>query len=659
MKNILLLSICLPLIISCHSSQSYILQSPNKLNTIQISLQGKKLTYSINSESTPIIETSGMGMLLKDFDLSSFTSLRMIEHSVCDTSWETIWGENKTITDHHNRALYEASNAKHKLHIEIKTFNDGIAFRYLIPEQGLDSLYLMDELTEFNISNNPTFWWIEADYDSYEKLYTKSQINEIDSAHTPLTVKFNNSRYIAIHEAALVNYASMTLKNNGKGFECNLVPWPDGIKVKTAHTLTSPWRVIIIGGKAGDLIESDMILNLNQPNKLIDTKWIKPMRYMGIWWDMHLQTKTWHEGEKHGASTQYAMQMIDFASLHGFNGLLVEGWNKGWKEWRNWDFTKPYASFDIEKVQQYAIEKNMTLIGHHETGGRVSTEYEPQMQAAFEYYAQIGVKAVKTGYVGKIDNGQYHHGQWMVNHYQRVLECAAKEKINIIAHEPIKDTGLRRTWPNFLAREGVRGQEYNAWGNPSNPPEHTTIIPFTRGLAGPTDFTPGAFRLTLEEYRGENLPSRIPTTLAKQLALYVTIYSPVQMACDLPKHYQEHIDMFEFIKKVPVDWETSKVINGEIGEYLTIARKDRTSDNWYVGSITNEEGRILNLELHFLDKNKAYKAIVYKDGENANWKSNPYEYTIESMTVDYTENMELNLAPGGGCAIEFIALQEK
>jgi alpha-glucosidase len=599
-----------------------------------------------------------MGMLLKEFDLSSFTSLHMIEHSVCDTSWETIWGENKMIGDHHVRALFEASNAKHKLHIEIKTFNDGIAFRYIIPEQGMDSLNLMNELTEFNINNNPTYWWIEADYDSYERLYKKSHINEIDSAHTPLTAKFDNSKYIAIHEAALVNYASMTLKNNGTGFECNLVPWPDGVKVKTARTLTSPWRVIIIGDNAGDLIESDMILNLNQPNKLKDTDWIEPMRYMGIWWDMHLQTKTWHEGEKHGATTDYAMQMIDFASLHGFKGLLVEGWNTGWEEWRNWDFTKPYADFDIEKVQQYAIEKNMTLIGHHETGGRVSTEYEPQMQAAFEYYAQLGIKAVKTGYVGKIDNGQYHHGQWMVNHYQRVLETAAKEKIALIAHEPIKDTGLRRTWPNFLAREGVRGQEYNAWGNPSNPAEHTTIIPFTRGLAGPTDFTPGAFRMTLEEYRGENFSSRIPTTLAKQLALYVTIYSPVQMACDLPKHYQEHMDMFKFIKDVPVDWETSKVIHAEIGEYLTIARKDRTSDNWYLGSITNENGRTLNLELNFLNKNQTYKAIIYKDGENADWKSNPYEYNIESMTVDFTKTMELNLAPGGGCAIEFIALQK-
>ncbi|TLX74980.1 glycoside hydrolase family 97 protein [Labilibacter sediminis] len=639
--------------VSCSQKHEFSLSSADHKNKITVSLVNGEVSYNVKRNSETIITSSKLGLDFKELTLRQFNSITQKKTFTTQEKWETSWGEKKIITDHHNSMVIELKNDQHKLELHLKSFNDGIAFRYIVPEQNLDSLHLLNELTQFNTPADADYWWIHADYDSYELLYQQSQLAKVDTAHTPLTAKLKSGKHFSIHEAALVDYAAMTLKNNGNGFDCDLVPWPDGIKVKTLKTMTSPWRVILLADDATGLVDSDMILNLNEPNKLGDVSWVKPMKYMGIWWDMHLDTKTWHQGENHGATTEYAMEMIDFASTHGFKGLLVEGWNIGWETWSNWDFTKAYPDFDIEKVQQYANDRDMTIIGHHETGGKVAYEYEPQMKDAFELYGKLGIEAVKTGYVGKIDNKQFHHGQWMVNHYQRVIELAAQNKVSVVAHEPIKDTGLRRTYPNFLAREGVRGQEYNAWGNPPNPPNHTTIIPFTRGLSGPTDFTPGVFRLTYEEYRGDDYPSRVSTTLAKQLGLYVTIYSPVQMACDLPKHYKEHLSMFEFIKSVPVDWEYSKTINAEIGKYFTIARKDRDSDNWYLGSISNEKPRTFEIKLDFLDTDKEYKAIIYADGKSAHWKDNPYEYTITQTTVLYNDSLSINLAAGGGCAIEF------
>ena len=658
MKQIvIILSTLMALTSSCQINTNYALSSPDDKNLITISLNNNDLHYSVSRNGEELISKSKLGLVFKELDLSKFDNIKFVSNTENNTSWETVWGENKIINDDHKALTLEVSSEGKNMLVQFKAFNDGVAFRYVIPKQNLDSLNLQDEITQFNVAQEGDFWWIHADYDSYELLYQQTPLAQIDTAHTPLTAKLKNGMHLAIHEAALIDYASMTLKNNGNGFDCDLVPWPDGIKVKTKNTLTTPWRTIVLSDDAKGLIESDMVVNLNEPNKLEKTDWIEPMRYMGIWWDMHLNTRTWHAGKKHGATTEYAKEMIDFASANGFKGLLVEGWNLGWETWSDWDFTKAYPDFDMEGVQKYAQDKGMTIIGHHETGGKVATEYEPQMEAAFEYYGKLGIKAVKTGYVGKIDNGQYHHGQWMVNHYQRVLELAAKNKVAVVAHEPIKATGLRRTYPNFLAREGVRGQEYNAWGNPSNPPSHTVTIPFTRGLSGPTDFTPGAFQMTYEDFREEGFPSRVSTTLAKQLALYVTIYSPVQMACDLPKHYDKHPEMFEFIKNVPVDWETSRVINAEVGVFLTIARKDRNSDNWYLGAITNEESRDLKVSLDFLDADKNYKAIIYQDGKGADWKENPYDYQIVAKQVNTKDSLTLNLAKGGGCAIAFKVLK--
>ncbi|WP_044204296.1 glycoside hydrolase family 97 protein [Flammeovirga sp. OC4] len=635
------------------SAKEWVLHSPDNKNEVKVIFTGGKLFYEIKREGETLITKSSLGLTFKQFDLSQFKQVKQVSTNSVNEKWEMIWGEQKEVVNNYHEAQWNAlTKNKDKLVLEFRIFNDGVSFRYKVLNDEGKHLDLLDEKTAFNLPENPETWWIHADYDSYELLYQKTQLSEVDSAHTPMTMELNSGVHVSIHEAALIDYASMTLKNNGQGVDCDLVPWADGIKVKKDGDLISPWRTVIIGDNAGDLVESTMVLNLNEPNVLKETDWIQPMRYMGIWWDMHLNTRGWKKDEKHGATTEYAKEYIDFASKNGFEGLLVEGWNIGWEKWDNWNFTEAYDDFDIEEVQRYAQENGMTLIGHHETGGKVAYQYEPQMEEAFKLYHRLGIKAVKTGYVGKIDNGEYHHGQWMVNHYQRVVDLGAKYKVAIIAHEPIKATGLRRTYPHFLAREGVRGQEYNAWAYPSNPPEHTVILPFTRGLAGPIDFTPGAFRMTFDgTYREEGYPSRVSTTLAKQLALYVTMYSPVQMACDLPKHYEEFPEMFQFITHVPVNWEESKVLNASIGEYYTVARKDRDTPNWYIGSITNENSRDLTIQLDFLEEGKMYQMTHFEDGENADWEFEPYNYRISNKMVKKGDTVQLTLAPGGGTAI--------
>ncbi|GAA4840246.1 glycoside hydrolase family 97 protein [Algivirga pacifica] len=653
MKKLSILLLLLTNFVVIGYTKDWTLTSPDKSNVAIITFKNGDLSYQVKRRGQEVITASSLGMKFKQFDLNAFNAVKKIASREVEQSWQMVWGEQQIVLDHYKETQWEVTTAqKETMLITFRVFNDGVAFRYEVINKDGRALDLMDEVTEFNIPEDPSTWWIHADYDSYELLYQKTPLSKVDIAHTPMTMRLASGIHMSIHEAALVDYASMTLKNNGKGVTCDLVPWRDGVKVKKEASFTSPWRTIILGDNAGDLVESTMVLNLNEPSKIEDTSWIKPMRYMGIWWDMHLNTKSWKQGVKHGATTAYAKEYIDFASKNGFEGLLVEGWNIGWERWDNWDFTKAYDDFDIEEVQRYAQERGMTLIGHHETGGKVSKQYEPQMEEAFKFYNKLGIPAVKTGYVGKIDNGEYHHGQWMVNHYHRVMELGAKYKVAIVAHEPIKATGLRRTYPHFLAREGVRGQEYNAWANPSNPPEHTVILPFTRGLSGPIDFTPGAFRMTFDgTYREEGYPSRVSTTLAKQLALYVTIYSPVQMACDLPKHYEEFPEMFQFITHVPVDWAKTKVLGAEIGEYYTVARKDRHSDNWYIGSITNEDARDIEVTLDFLEEGKTYRMTYFGDGEEANWKDAPYDYQIFNREVKKGDTVKLHLAAGGGAAI--------
>ena len=656
---------------SCSTSTT--VSSPDGTITINFELKGGKPFYSVQKNGNPVIIPSALGIKLSQkLQLDSNFKVVALKQSVFDETWTQPWGEQKEIRNHYNALrvdLGAASGEEKKLTIVFRVFNDGIGFRYIIPEQSAFSdIEIMDELTEFNLAGDNKSWWIKAyQWNRYEYLYQTSPVSKIDTVHTPFTMQTDDGLFLSIHEAALTDYSSMTLANKGNlSLEADLVPWSDGVKVRGSAPLKSPWRTIQIAGCAGDLITSYLILNLNEPNKLGDVSWVEPGKYVGIWWEMHLEKSTWSSGPRHGATTKNAKKYIDFAAKNGFKGVLVEGWNLGWDG--NWiengdkfNFTQPYKDFDIKEVAAYAAAKGVSLIGHHETGGGV-LNYESQLEDAFALYKSLGVKAVKTGYVnygtgikridqaGKVQ-GEWHHGQFMVRHYRHVVEVAAKNKIMLDVHEPIKATGIRRTYPNMMTREGARGQEYNAWSpDGGNPPDYTTILPFTRLLAGPMDFTPGIFDLLYEKAKPNN---RVNTTLMKQLALYVVIFSPLQMAADLIENYEARPEPFQFIKDVPTDWETTIVLNGAIGDYITIVRKDRHSDDWYLGSITDEEGRSFEVKLDFLEQNRNYTAEIYMDGAGADWKTNPYAYEISKQQVDRTTVLKLNLAPGGGQAIRF------
>jgi alpha-glucosidase len=647
--------------------------SPDGALTVTFALQDGRPYYEAARFNRDIIKPSRLGFLIKGQQPLA-DSFAVVDNRVTsfDETWTQPWGEKKDIRNHYNELrvdLKETTAQPRAMTLVFRVFDDGVGFRYEIPAQpNLQQFEIMDELTEFALAGDCKAWWIGAFQENrYEYLYQSSLTSALKSVHTPVTFETPNELYLSIHEAALMDYASMALTNTGNlTLKADLVPWSDGVKVKAQTPMKTPWRTVQIADDAGGLITSYLCLNLNEPNTLKDVSWIKPGKYVGIWWEMHLNISTWGSGPHHGATTANAKRYIDFASKYGFDGVLVEGWNVGWDgDWVTYgdkfQFTKPYSDFNIKDVTRYAAEKGVRLIGHNETGAAVMN-YERQLEDAFQFYEKLGVRAVKTGYVGmdpcvkRIDeNGkqqlEWHHGQFMVRHYQKVVDTAAKHHIMIDAHEPIKDTGLRRTYPNMMSREGARGQEYNAWDpDGGNPPEHETILPFTRLLSGPMDFTPGIFRLLYPEARPNN---RVNTTLAKQLALYVVIYSPLHMAADLPENYEANLAPLQFIRDVPTDWADTRVLHARIGDYVTIVRQDRNSDDWYLGSVTDEEGRILHTPLSFLEPNQPYIAEIYRDGLKADWKTNPYDTEITSALVDQGTTLELRLAPGGGQAIRF------
>ena len=647
--------------------------SPDSNITLTFTLRDGKPYYRVSGYQVDIIRDSRLGFTLKD-QKALIDSLAVVSSSVTahDDTWIQPWGEKKDIRNHYKELrvdLFEHTAPGRSLTMVFRVFDDGVGFRYEIPEQpALTRIDIMNELTEFALAGDYKAWWIGAYQDNrYEFLYQNSPVSALPKVHTPVTFETPDGLYLSIHEAALTDYASMTLAPTGNHtLQADLVPWADGVKVKAQTPLKTPWRTVQIAMNAGDLITSYLILNLNEPNKLEDVSWIKPGKYVGIWWEMHLGTATWGSGDRHGATTANAKRYIDFAARNGFDGVLVEGWNVGWDgDWiANGDmfqFTTPCDDFDINEVTRYASEHGVRLIGHHETGAGI-LNYERQLEDAFKYYQKLGVRVVKTGYVGhgtcirRIDeNGQeqfeWHHGQYMVRHYRKVVELAAKYQIMLDVHEPIKPTGIRRTYPNMMTREGARGQEYNAWDPAGgNPPDYTTIIPFTRLLAGPMDFTPGIFDLTFDAVRPDN---RVNTTLAKQLALYVVLYSPLHMAADLPQNYEANPAPFQFIKDVPTDWEDTRVLHAQIGDYVTIVRKARKSDDWYLGGITDEQARELPVDLDFLEPGRIYMAEIYRDGIKADWKTNPYEIEITRKLVDNSASIMIGLAPGGGQAIRF------
>ncbi|HEX8233639.1 MAG TPA: glycoside hydrolase family 97 protein [Caulobacteraceae bacterium] len=648
--------------------------SPGGVLSVELAFDGDgRATYAVTRMRRLVIAPSHLGFLLADArKLDRNLELTGQESRSFDETWEQPWGERRFVRNNYNELrahLAERGGLKRRFDVVFRLYDDGLGFRYEFPDQPqLHEVEITEELTEFALADPATAWWIPAfEWNREEYLYNRTPLEEVGTAQTPMTVRTRDGLHIAFHEAALTDYAGMNLAHVGGGrFRAALTPGLDPAKVRRAAPFATPWRTMQIADSAAGLAMSSLILNLNEPNKLGDVSWFKPMRYVGVWWEMHLDKKTWGSGPKHGATTENVRKHIDFAARHGFGGVLVEGWNVGWDgEWfgngADFSFTQPYPDFDLEGLAAYAKSKGVQLIGHHETGANAA-HYENQMEAGFALYERLGVHAVKTGYVSDAQQAQvkgldgkihlaWHESQAMAQHHMRVIEAAAKHRIAINAHEPFKDTGLRRTWPNIISREGARGTEYDAWGDPSNPPEHVPNLVFTRLLAGPMDFTPGIFGMETRS------PQGVQTTWAKQLADYVVIYSPIQMAADLLENYEANPRPFQFIKDVPVDWSETVVLNGEVGDYVTIARKDRQSENWYLGAVTDENGRVLSAPLSFLTPGKRYRAQIYRDGPNADYRTNPQDIVVEERTVTSADVLTLRLAPGGGQAIRFVELR--
>ncbi len=662
---------------------------------LEFKLNDGKPEYAVYYGGKPIIKPSEMGFKLADN--ASFTdhfSLSSSETKTVDTTWSPVWGEVNRIRNHYQQLTVHLaqSNPARAMDIIFRVFSDGVGFRYVFPLQhNLQYFVIADEATQFALAGDHKTFWIPGDYDTNEYTYTTSKISEIDnqkivnastniavrvapdrySVQTPLMMKSSDGLYINIHEAGLINYPSMQLHVAGSTYKltASLVPDAVGNKAYLHAPCHTPWRTIIVSNKAADILASKLILNLNDPSVIADPSWIKPMKFVGVWWEMQIGKTTWSYANSpdtldakgqlipsglHGANTANVKHYIDFAAKNNIPGVLVEGWNVGWEDWfGNWkenvfDFVTPYPDFNVQEISSYAASKGVKMIMHNETSGS-ATNYERQMDTAFRFMNKFGYPAVKTGYVGKIiPRGEHHDGQWMMNHYIRVAQKAADYHIMLDAHEPVRPTGLQRTYPNWMASEAGRGNEYNAFTTGS-PPEHETIMPFTRLMGGPMDYTPGIFKL--KGYSSADPERQVHTTLAKQLALYVTMYSPLQMAADLPENYNAHPDAFQFIKDVAVDWDDTKILEAEPGDYITIARKAKGTENWFIGAITDENSRNSTVSLSFLDKGKKYTATVYADGADAEWKSNPESYQIKKMTVTSATKLNLKLAKGGGAAI--------
>ena len=650
------------------------------------------LMYTVTYKGKLVIEPSDLGFLLQTpatslthFDIVSIDSTQF------DETWSPVLGEVSRIRNQYKELYLKLMGKKENgilLNVIFRVFNDGVGFRYEFPlQEKLNHFVIADEKTTFKMSGNHTAFWIPGDYDTNEYPYNTSPLQNIDASvskeanaiavrtpfsktgvQTPLMMKTAEGLYINIHEAALVNYPAMDLNldKSNLTFQAHLVPDAINNKAYLQAPAKTPWRTIIVSDKAANILNSKMILNLNEPCKIKDVSWIKAMKFVGVWWEMHVGIGSWDysggqvanvsdKKVKHGANTANVKKYIDFAAKHNIDGVLVEGWNTGWEDWfGNWkedvfDFITPYPDFDLIELSAYAKSKGVKIIMHHETSGSV-TNYERHMDTAYRLMKQYGYDAVKSGYVGKIiPRGEYHDGQWMVKHYERVAKKTAEYKIMVDMHEPVRPTGLNRTYPNWLANEAGRGNEFNAW-SVGNMPEHETIMPFTRLMGGPMDYTPGIFKIKMSAYNPTKT-EQVHTTLAKQLALYVTMYSPLQMAADLPENYEAHLDAFQFIKDVALDWDDSKVLDAEPGDFIIEARKAKGTGHWFMGAITDENPRSMNTALSFLDADTKYLATIYRDADNADWKLNPEAYVIERYWVDAKTVIKLKLAPGGGTAI--------
>ncbi|WP_345210835.1 glycoside hydrolase family 97 protein [Mucilaginibacter gynuensis] len=679
--------------------KAQVITSPDKNLTLTFGLQtGGVPTYQLTYKKKDVIKTSKLGLETKDVPsfLDGFT-ITKTEQSTFDESWNPVWGEQKTIRNHYNELLVTLSQKAVKdrfIRIRFRLFNDGLGFRYEFPSQpNLNYFIIKEEHTQFALAGDHKAFWLPGDFDTQEYSTVTSNLSEVrgkmkaavtpnvsqttfspTGLQTPLMMKSKDGLYINIHEAALVDYSCMSLNLDDKNFvlESFLTPDAIGDKGYMQAPTQSPWRTVIVSDKAGDILLSKLVYNLNEPTKFKDVSWIKPVKYIGVWWEMITGKSTWAYTDlenvqlgitdysktkpngKHGANTAHVKEYIDFAAKNGFDAVLVEGWNEGWEDWFGktkdyvFDFVTPYPDFDVKELHRYAASKGVKIIMHHETSGSVRN-YERHLDTAYKFMVENGYNAVKSGYVGQIiPRGEHHYGQWLVNHYLYAITKAADYKIMVNAHEAIRPTGLARTYPNLIGNEAARGTEYESFGG--NNPDHTTILPFTRLVGGPMDYTPGIFQTKINAYNPDN-NSFVHTTLVKQLALYVTMYSPLQMAADLPETYNKFSDAFQFIKDVAVDWDDTYILEAEPGDYITIARKAKGKDEWYVGSVTDENARTAVVKFDYLPKGKTYEATIYADGKDADYDKNPQSYTIRKMKVTSKTVLKQAIAPGGGLAI--------
>lgn len=686
------------LLFSALNVDADVVTSPNGIVSIDFQLKNGIPTYKVDYKGKPVIKESRLGLELRDGKnlMDGFEQLNATT-STFDETWQPVWGEVKEIRNHYNELLAELKqpSTDRYMNIRFRVYDDGVGFRYEFPQQkNLVYFVIKEEHSQFAMTGDHTAWWIPGDYDTQEYDYTESKLSEIRSllsnavtsnasqtvfsptgVQTSLQMKTDEGLYINLHEAALVDYSCMHLNLDDKNlvFESWLTPDADGFKGRLQTPCHSPWRTVMVSDDACDILSSHLILNLNEPCKIEDTSWIKLVKYMGVWWEMIAGGKPWSYtndipsvklGEtdyrkvksngNHPANTRNVKKYIDFAAKHGFDQLLVEGWNVGWEDWFGnqkdyvFDFVTPYPDFDIEQLNRYAHDKGIRLMMHHETSGS-SRNYERHLEQAYQLMNKYGYTAVKSGYVGNIlPYGEHHYGQWMNNHYLYCVVEAAKHKIMVNAHEAVRPTGLCRTYPNLIGNESARGTEYQAFGGSKT--FHTTVLPFTRLQGGPMDYTPGIFEMNISKLNPNN-SSHVNATLANQLALYVTMYSPLQMAADLPENYERFMDAFQFIKDVPVDWDNSIYLEAEPGKYVTVARKEKGTNNWFIGSATGNANHQSVISLDFLEKGKNYIATIYADTKDTDYKLNPQSYQIVKGLVNSKNKLKINTVEAGGYAV--------
>ena len=635
-----------------HSTSEPVASSPDGRIKVSVQTEGGQLSYSISQDSEILIVPSKLGFELMGGNiLGDKTEILSVTHSSHKETWETVWGESRLIEDNHNSMIVHTAH----LDVEFRVFNDGVGFRYIFPDD-LGEFRIREELTEYKFARaDHKIWWMPRSEPYYEAYGNHTTFDEIDCAYTPVTITGADGRFYSIHEAALLDFAKVNLVgSDASTLKTSLTKWSDGTGVYVTDTRTTPWRTIIITDRAGGLIESHLMLNLNEPCKIEDTSWCKPGKYIGIWWELHKYMRTWYYGPQHGATTERTKEYIDFAAAHNIQAVLVEGWNKGWdgnwmKNSTGFSFTEAYPDYDFDEVMKYAASKGVQMIIHNETAANTE-HYFSQIDSAYALYQKYGMHYIKTGNVNLlIDGKEEHDGQYGVNRLHEVVEKAAQYQINVDEHEPCIPTGLCRTWPNLMTGEAIRGQEHDAWEvDGGNKPEHQTVCPFIRGLAGPMDYTFGTF-----DFSNPNTPtSRVKTTISKQLAQYVVIYSPLQMASDLYEAY-EGVKAFDFISDVPTDWEQTKVLDAVIGDYIVTARQERGGSDWYLGAITDENARTLDVPLSFLEKGK-WMAQIYEDTPQTSYETSPETYQYREVEVSAKDVLNIKLATSGGCAIRFI-----